>query len=69
MKDWIRMFVCSIIGFMLIDVGIRTPPLSFLFTVAGIFLIIYGFSPGKAQTVIKELGEIAKKLIDGIFGR
>jgi hypothetical protein len=68
-KDCIRMFLCSIIGFMLTVVGIRTPPLSFLFTVAGIFLIIYGFSPDTAQSIIRELGEITRELIHGVFGK
>jgi hypothetical protein len=40
-----------------------TLPLGFLLTVAGIFLIIHGFSPEEASNIIGELGDIVKELI------
>lgn len=68
-KGVVRMLSCLIIGFMLVAAGIETQPSGFLLTVAGIFLIIYGFSPSKAQSIIRELGEITRELIHAFFGK
>jgi len=68
-KDVLRIVVCSIIACALVVAGIKTQPFSFPLTVAGIFLIIYGFSPSKAKDIIRELGEITRKLIHALFGK
>ena len=55
----IRIIVCVPIGLYLISIGIKSEIFGILTTAMGLLIIIYGFSPRLAKSIINAIVRIA----------